>query len=185
MASKSQVKDYYKNTHEAGNEIVFLHEKLVEIIESIKPHYSVFEFGCGTGKNLDRIRAFCSNVFEVRGLDISPKNLAKGHDLYNGGFGKEIIFQEGDESRLKKYKDGYFTITFTCSVLDHIEDIDEIIKQFKRITTTSIILVETNTIVNQYYFAHNYESYGFKKINFAYKSKEDKAIYEIWRLDLK
>lgn len=72
-------------------------------------------------------------------------------------------------------------VVFTCSVLDHIELVEEIIGEFKRICNKAVLLAETNDIPEKFYYPHNYESYGFKKLHFEWKSDGDGATYSIWK----
>jgi hypothetical protein len=66
------------------------------------------------------------------------------------------------------------------SVLDHIENIDEIIMEFKRIAN-KIYLAETNDQPGGFYYPHAYEAYGFDKIDFEWTSDADGAKYQIWK----
>jgi SAM-dependent methyltransferase len=129
---------------------------------------TVFEFGCGTGKNL---RWLQSNGVDSFGIDVSLVNVFKAQAL-------ETKCGLGDESTLKFF--GKVDCVFTCSVLDHIEDITEIIAEFKRISPL-IYLMETNDQPGDYYYPHSYEYYGFTQLPYKWKSNGDGAVYHIWK----
>ncbi len=173
----ANVKEFYKN-YLASDEKVQLHYKLYDTILNMKPHYNILEFGCGTAKNIIHLYKFFNSIWEVRGIDISEKNIEAAKQKISER--ENIILTVGDENYLKEYRDDYFDVTFTCSVLDHIENIDEIISQMKRISTTGIVLAETNDTPGEFYYPHDYEKYGFTRISFMHKSEIDGAIYEIW-----
>lgn len=127
----------------------------------------MFEFGCGQGKNLKRIKPF---VDVVHGIDVSVPAILIAKQF--------IPFAEvGDENTLKYV--GQYDVAFTCSVLDHIPEIGGIIEELKRIAP-AVILLETNSVQGRYYYPHDYESYGFTKLDYSWKSTGDGALYEIW-----
>lgn len=152
----------------------------------------VLDFGSGSGKH--------SNALNKKGIvtlaiDLSMMNVIRAHAKYDLPF-----IACADESYL-----GHLCkidVVTTCSVLDHIENIDNILKQFKRIANKSIIIAETNDIPGEYYYPHDYESYGFKKVSerieitckdnngsktyvpgdvFSWQSTGDGATYHIWK----
>lgn len=168
-------KAFYKN-YLADNLVSDLSLKLAELIKLEKPN-SVFEFGCGTGKNLKLL-----DPIVTCGLDVSPQNVTVAHYRNERSFA--II---GDETNLGHLAN--FDVAFTCSVLDHIEDINRIIKELKRIAPV-IFLAETNDVPGEFYFPHDYESFGFEKVlNDYHYTKQieyswvgnDKAVYNIWK----
>ena len=166
---KQNPKNFYKN-YLADNNIIQSNIDLKNEILKFSPN-SVFEFGCGTGKNL---KLFEKNI-KTFGIDISEKAIK----MANQNMINAIC---ADEKYLTKVEN--FDVVFTCSVLDHIENIDEIIQHFIRITNKAVILLETNDIIDKFYFPHQYEKYGFtKKHDYKFVSKKpygDGAIYEIW-----
>lgn len=169
-------KEHYR-TYEASNEILRPHYFLADQILSFKP-YSVFEFGCGTGKNLKLIQKI-SGIEQIYGVDLSPSNIFFARE--NNKLDHCLV---GDENALEHIESNSFDVVFTCSVLDHIHEISQIIQQFERIARKGIVLFETNDLIEQFYYAHNYESFGFRKLNYSYVSNEaqdgDGATYEIW-----
>lgn len=170
-------KEFYR-TYQADYKIAQLNIQLAKLIAEETPQH-VLEFGCGSGKNLQlisQILLYAGDVpflAETCGIDISLVNIIKGF-AHNLPF---LIY--GDETNLRHLCN--FDVTFTCSVLDHIPDIDGIIAEFKRIANKSIFLAETNDVPAEYYYPHDYESYGFTKLNYTWKSDSDNATYYIWK----
>lgn len=163
-----EAKSYYRS-YIANSEVSALNEQLVQDILSYNPK-SVLEFGCGVGKNLELLK---EKVDEHLGIDISAKAVEIARK-------KNLNVINGDELKLKTIKN--HDIVFTCSVLDHIKDIDNIVSELKRAANLAIIIAETNTKVGRFYYPHDYESLGFVKTYYVYISNQAKkeATYYIW-----
>lgn len=159
---------YYKH-YIADDTIYPLSEKVLRLIRNENPAH-VFEFGCGTGKNL---RALGGKI-NLAGLDISIMNVITANTKHEIPF---IMY--GNEDHLRHLQD--FDCVFTVSVLDHIEKIGSIIKEFKRIANKAVFLAETQDVIDEYYFNHDYEKYGFEKLDFKWVSEGDGATYHIWK----
>lgn len=141
-------KEFYRN-YLADDNFSDLSKKLVQVLQAEEPNH-VLEFGCGTGKHLGY---FNDGV----GLDISFINITHAHVKKEAS---ALIL--GDETHLRHLCN--FDVVFTCSVLDHIEDISGIIGEFKRIANKSVILAETNSFEGNHYYKHDYENHGFMKV---------------------
>lgn len=161
-------KEYYRK-YEAADRISDLGLEIMKYIKKEKPVH-VFEFGFGSGIHLYHL--LFSNI-EPNGIDISPLNVARA--IYGWGLKHVSV---GDETYLRHHSN--YDIVFTISVLDHIEDIDGIIDEFKRMANKSIFIAETNSFDSNYYYKHDYESYGFEKLNYKWIG-EDEATYHIWK----
>lgn len=159
-------KQYYTN-YLADDGISDLSLKMFDLIKQENPDH-IFEFGMGTGKNL-RMFSECT-----AGLDISFINC-----IVSKARNSIPMIIVGDETNLRHLCN--FDIVFTMSVLDHIEDIDGIIGEFKRIANKAIYLAETNDVPGDFYYPHDYESYGFTNVGFTWKSSSDGATYQIWK----
>lgn len=169
IKSAKNSKDYYSQ-YLADEKIYSVNEKLVDEILSYNPN-TVLEFGAGVGKNLLLLQDKNPNVW-ISGIDISKYNIANA---------LVSCIKLGDEKLLKLYRN--MDVVFTCSVLDHIENIDEIIKEFKEVAKV-IIIMETNSYDTDFYYKHDYESFGFKKTDYQYKAEDgDGAIYELWKFE--
>ncbi len=146
-----------------------------EIIRSDIDADTVFEFGCGRGETLVILKSL---GYHVRGIEINPMEVQYTTKYHLG-------VDVGDEEYLLNYPDNSVDITFTVGVLDHIrEDFDFTIRQFKRITKKTIFCLETNDVPSEYYYPHNYESFGFVKVrDFMATGTGDGCMYTLWRLD--
>jgi 2-polyprenyl-3-methyl-5-hydroxy-6-metoxy-1,4-benzoquinol methylase len=163
-------KEYY-NYYHANDNLYEIDEILIEQVINSSPKV-VFDFGCGTGKNIAPLRKHGINVI---GLDLSLMNIS--HARLHHHIQHLII---GDEETLKHLR--YFDLIMTCSVLCHIKDIDNIILEFQRLSPC-IIIAETNDIVGEFYFPHDYESYGFEDMEIDWYSKINKATYKFYKYD--
>ena len=162
-------KSHYQN-YMADDTISPLSIELCNQVIKFRPVH-VLDFGSGSGKHVARIE----RMFNVSGcaLDLSFNNASQAHFMHQLPF---IV--KADETYLRHFCN--FDVIITCSVLDHIEDIKGIIGEFKRIANKAIVIAETNTKAGEFYYPHNYEQYGFTKIDFSWKSESDNATYHIW-----
>ena len=160
-------KDFYRN-YKADDTYSLLSAKLFREILAYEPIH-VLEFGCGTGKHLDPMNR--DGIVTI-GIDISPFNIAKAIHKYDLPC---VICS--DETYLRNLCN--VDVVFTCSVLDHIEDVAGIIDEFKRISNKAVILAETKSEGLDFYYAHDYESLGFEAIEFEWAGN-DKCVYKIW-----
>lgn len=162
---------YFYQGYIADNILDALDTRLAQEVILYDPE-SVLEFGAGSGKNLKLIKSFNPNI-ETFGLDISILNVIQ---MKFNGVDCCIC---GDERHIPLRK---FDVVLTCSVLDHIQEIENIIGHFQEIATKAIILAETNSIDDpeKFYYKHDYESYGFEKLDFEFQSDSDGCLYHIW-----
>lgn len=151
----------------ADNGLSPLSKELIRLIERDRPG-SVLEFGTGTGKHLSAL-SHCKKF----GIDVSLINVIHSN-VKNG----QNYVALGDEDWLTRLYN--IDTVFTCSVLDHIEKIDYITQEFKRIACKSIYLAETNDTPAPLYFPHDYRMYGFRETGFEWRSNGDGALYQIW-----
>lgn len=145
-----------------------INEKLAEVIRDYNPQ-SVFEFGAGIGKNLELLKP---TIPHIGGCDVSESAVEQAHKL------ARYYLEVGDESFLKIVTN--WDVVFTCSVLNHIPRIHEIIPEFKRIAKKAIVLAETQDTPNWNFFRHDYESYGFTKLDYEWVSTYGGARYHIY-----
>lgn len=159
-------KTFYRS-YQADNALSDLSAKLRDVIMAESPAH-VLDFGCGSGKHLKML----PDTIVKCGLDISLINVINTAVKNEGRF---VIL--GDESHLGHLH--YFDVVITCSVLDHIELINRIVHDFKRIARKAVFLAETNDEVGKFYFKHDYEALGFQKLSYAWTG-DDGATYNIW-----
>lgn len=95
---------------------------------------SVFEFGCNAAKNLKHIRDVIPGV-EAFGIDV---NLAAIHAARSD----KCTVALGDQNILPYLEDGRFDLSFTVSVLDHVPDPQQVLKELLRISRKAVILCE-------------------------------------------
>jgi ubiquinone/menaquinone biosynthesis C-methylase UbiE len=149
-----------------------LSTNLLEEITKYSPVH-VLDFGMGSGKHIDILNKL--GICTI-GIDISMMNVVRAHAKYDLPF-----IACGDETYLRNLCNA--DVVFTCSVLDHIENIDGIIGEFKRIANKAVILAETNDMPGEFYYPHDYKSYGFKELDFTWVSGGDLATYHIYKWD--
>jgi ubiquinone/menaquinone biosynthesis C-methylase UbiE len=164
-------KDYYKS-YIADDGISQLSERLIDTIVSHNP-IVVLDYGSGSGKHCNILRN--KGIYTIS-TDVSMMNVVRAYSKYDL---PNVICSY--ESILKFFVG--IDLVFTCSVLDHIENISMIIDEFKRIGKV-VILAETKDVPGDLYFSHDYENYGFTKLDFEYVSEKpegDGATYHIWK----
>jgi len=164
-------KEFYTN-YIADSNFDEIDEILIAEILKHEPK-SVYEFGCGSGKNLAAIKQKIE--CETWGQDISLLNCIntklKGIDC--------VIV--GDERHMPLRT---FDVAFTCSVLDHIAptEIEQVIGNLIECADKAVLLFEARTDEPEtFYWNHDYEKYGFKKIA-THKSAGDGFDYELLKL---
>lgn len=162
-------KNYYR-TYISDDSRSPLSENLIQEIVKCNPVHAL-DFGMGSGKHIDTLNklGICT-----LGIDISMMNVIRAHTKYDLPF-----VACGDETYLRNLCN--VDVVFTCSVLDHIENVEGIISEFKRIANKSVILTETNDEIGEFYYYHDYEKYGFKLLDFKWISDGDLATYYIWK----
>ncbi len=158
--------------YEADDNISPANELLALEITRYHPR-SVFEFGAGTGKNINLLWKYNPDMSGY-GCDLSKINVQKAEK--NG-----VFIEEGDEYLLQYY--GNIDVVFTYSVLCHMTDISYVVEQMKKLCNKAVIIMETKDAMGEYYYPHDYESHGFVKTDIQYKSTDDGATYHIYKWD--
>ena len=162
-------------TYQANNNIYEIDEILIKEVLKCEP-LEVLDFGTGTGKNLKLLEEIATYPIVRCGIDLSFLNIVHARAK------NEIPFLIiGDEYFLCRLRE--FDTVMTCSVLCHIKDIDNIITELKRIAKKSIIIAETNDIVGEFYYPHDYESYGFVDLKKDWYSEGNNATYKFYKYE--
>ncbi len=172
--SLESIKKFYES-YNNGHIIYQGNKEVIKVINREKPR-TVFEFGCGTGKNLNIVTA------EYRcGIDISVPAIEEGKKFYPG---IHLILE--DETFLPTIRDKYFDVAFTVSVLDHILSpvCEQIVSELKRISK-KLYVVESNDLWQPLCFPHDYQKMGFTKLDYEWISPSTKAKYFMYAIDLK
>jgi 2-polyprenyl-3-methyl-5-hydroxy-6-metoxy-1,4-benzoquinol methylase len=166
-------KSFYHN-YQAANQLFEIDDMLIKKVLSVNPT-SVFDFGTGTGKNIAKLLDINQSI-SVAGMDMSFLNIIHARAK------NELPFlMIGDEYHLCRLRN--FDVVMTCSVLCHIENIQEIVSQFKQIAKSHIIIAETNDVVGEFYYPHDYEAMGFVPTGAEWLSTTG-ALYKIYSLTI-
>jgi ubiquinone/menaquinone biosynthesis C-methylase UbiE len=165
-------KEYYRQ-YLADDNLSPLNHQLVKKVLSYDPRH-VLEFGTGTGKNLKLIQSLNDQVY-TSGIDVSLINVL--HSIVKNGQRHVSI---GDEQYLRHYCNYDCVITISC--LDHIQDVSGIIQELQRIANKAVVIAECiDHEPEAYYYRHEYERFGFQKLNDSdHKSEGDGRMYYIW-----
>jgi len=164
-------KTFYHN-YLANNDLFEIDYMLVKHVLVSHPQ-SVFDFGCGTGKNLRLIQENYPKI-SLMGLDMSLMNIIYGRAKNNLPC---LIL--GDEYSLCRIRG--FGVAMTCSVLCHIENIVDIVEDLKKVAPR-VVIAETTDIVGDFYYAHDYEKLGFRFTEQEWYSPVNQATYKIYEL---
>lgn len=108
-------------------------------------HKKVLDFGCGSGV-LSYLMA--KNGYEVTASDIefSPLNLVKTKIDFPSG----INFIEGDIINLD-VPDNSFDVIFALDVLEHVDNLEDYVKLFKRLLTPNGVIIISGPTENILY----------------------------------
>lgn len=144
---------HFYQSFDCGETLLPYNLKTLNRIIEINPK-SVLEFGCNNGKNLQYLKERLPQTADVFGIDFSMSAIMKAAK-------KGLDVKLGDENALKNISDKKYDVIFTISVLDHMPNIENTLKSFERIAKKAVFLTETNDIVTELYFAHDYISKGY------------------------
>ncbi len=116
---------------------------LIEKISAFYPFSSILEIGCNCGPNLYLIARRFPDI-EIRGIDINPRVIQKGSELFASEGISNVKLSVGKADELEQFQDKSFDILFTDAVLIYIgpDKIKKVIQEMLRITRRALILVE-------------------------------------------
>ena len=166
-----EVKKFY-STFNNGHVLYDCNREMVLTIND-ETVCKVLDFGCGTGKVLNMVDAD-----ERVGIDVSLIAVSEGYRVY-----EELQLIIGDEATLANYKDRYFDISYTISVLNHLPELGvfKVVNELKRVSK-KIFIMESQDVWQTYCYPHDYEKMGFKKLDYTWISPASKALYEMYVL---
>lgn len=173
MKSETKAKLYYRDEYHFQKSVNPNNIYIYGYISSLQPK-NLFEFGCNVGRHLNEFR---KQGIDVSGIDVSARAIELGKELY----GLENI-RVGDESSLKDEKTIY-DVVYVNSVLCHIDNIDDIIVDLKKISKTIIIFeapykaASQKTNMSEFWYPRDYSIYGFKKLWSFYAESCDATYY--------
>jgi SAM-dependent methyltransferase len=140
MEEAESAKEYWGSTDKQGKE--YSNEKppmyasvLARVVTTLEPG-SVLEFGSNTGRNLQLIRNKVSSKTKLKGIDINQDSIDWGREEW--GLDLECV----DESYLSTCEANSYDLVFTVSVLDHIPDIENVVRDIYKVTSGHFILLE-------------------------------------------
>jgi len=165
LGEKGSSKEFYQS-YNNGHIIYGCCKELMRVIGSVA---RVLEFGCGTGKNLNIV------VADYRcGVDISAVALEDGRRYYEG-----IHYVLGSEEYLGMLADSDFDVSFTLSVLNHIEVVGGIVEQLKRVSGR-VYLMESQDKWHEFCWVHDYIGMGFVETGYEWRSPMSGALYKLY-----
>jgi len=116
---------------------------LIEKISAFYPFSSILEIGCNCGPNLYLIAKKFVDI-EARGIDINPRAIEKGNELFASDGISNVKLSVGKADELGQLQDKSFDIVFTDAVLIYIgpDKILRAVKEMIRIARRALIFVE-------------------------------------------
>lgn len=95
----------------------------------------ILDWGCGRGRSVAKLRLA---GFEAYGLDIDERVLENGKPLISQlGFTGTEILQHIDKS--EHFPDGFFDMVFSEQVLEHVQNLDCVLEEIRRISSVGSI----------------------------------------------
>lgn len=92
---------------------------------------NILDWGCGMGKEVLRLR---DNGYTAFGVEINEKLIKKNLPFFiNRGYNSSIL-QAVSEDNKTNFPDEYFDIILSNQVFEHIEDMESVLAEMKRIT---------------------------------------------------
>ena len=108
---------------------------IVDTVKGFTGIKSVLEFGCNVGRNLHCLDRDIGGL-DLAGIDINADAVRAGIDRYG------LSLEVGGEERLQAIPDDTYDVVFTVSVLDHIPDMDGVLRELLRVAGEYLILLE-------------------------------------------
>lgn len=113
-------------------EIVLLKQKWQKYFQG-----KILDLGCGEGKIAREVFCCKGRTFVTWGLDNDKEMIKKAE---KSGVYKQVILAGAEKILLK---DGEADLVFSNSVLEHIKDIDQVLKEIKRVLKPGGLLLAT------------------------------------------
>jgi len=116
---------------------------LLEKVSAFYPFRNLLEIGCNCGPNLCLIAKKFPKV-KIAGIDINPKAIGKGKQLFASEGISNVSMSVGKADRLEHFPDNSFDIVFTDAVLIYIgpDKIKKVLQEMMRVTRRSLLLLE-------------------------------------------
>ena len=138
-------------------------------LQNLKPRGPILDIGCAEGNIAKEV--FKNN--RVLGLDNEVKylHLAKKLNVY-----KSLL---AADAKHIPYKDNTFNFLFSNSVLEHIDKIDVVLDEAKRILKPEglfLFTVPNNNFSNQLFFCKLFRTFGLKKLAINYSKERNRRL---------
>ncbi len=94
----------------------------------------VLDWGCGRGRFVLWLR---EQGFDAYGVDVDPEPIQNGLPLFaeKGYLGEPLSVIDVDGRT--RYTDGFFDFVFTDNVIEHVKDLDLVVKEITRLTAVN------------------------------------------------
>ncbi len=155
-----ELKDFKKKKSRLIFDIV---EKYQKYFNKKVEDISILDYGCGRGRITILLKQLGYNVY---GVDASYDTINKSDDIcMELGFNHNEIFKVVKENNNYEipFNDGYFDIIITEHLLEHVENIDFLIKDFNRVTNKNSIIF--NTLPGKYSLVEPHLKMPFINLN--------------------
>lgn len=130
------------------------HVWMLKKIKSINPE-NILEFGCGFGRNIKFLIENDIPAKNITGVDLSEEMIKKAKKYISNS---SVSLKVSDAAFLP-FKPNTFDIVITHGVFMHIkpQDIEQAVKEIKKVCKKYIISIEQNYDGNEYTFVHYYK----------------------------
>lgn len=155
-----ELKDFKKKKSRLIFDIV---EKYQKYFNKKVEDISILDYGCGRGRITILLKQLGYNFY---GVDASYDTINKSDDIcMELGFNHNEIFKVVKENNNYEipFNDGYFDIIITEHLLEHVENIDFLIKDFNRVTNKNSIIF--NTLPGKYSLVEPHLKMPFINLN--------------------
>ncbi|MBA7611920.1 hypothetical protein ES703_19151 [subsurface metagenome] len=99
-----------------------------------KSQMNILDWGCGRDRAIAWLRQQGYNAF---GVDIDPEPINNCKDLLRQrGYDPEAVLSLLENGKETKFPDNYFHFSFSNGVFEHVQDLESVAENLKRLTTS-------------------------------------------------
>lgn len=110
-----------------------------KMLQNLRGLRNGLDFGCGYGRLTMVLQEFCDG--KVVGADINPELVKEARRVYGDSPIEFVVLKNGKIP----YPDGFFDLTMTFTVLQHIQNPVPFVEEIKRLTSKWILVVENTS----------------------------------------